>query len=459
VARLSRSVIGLAVVAAVALGCAALAATAGAFVAADGIRVVSVQRVDARLLALEVYSRALGSETDLRILLPSRYAAGRRYPVLYLLDGTSGSAADWTTAGDAEQTTAGRPFIVVMPDIDVHGNGGGWCTDSVNGAIPDWETYHVDELIPWVDANLPTVAGRAGRAIAGLSQGGFCAMSYAARYPDLFGTALSFSGAPDIAYDAQAQAIVTPVIEFTASELDGVAPDSMFGPRATDEINWAAHDPATLAANLRDTRLYLYVGDGRPGPLDTGPTSPGETTAEVVEAGAERLTELFHQRLDALGIRSYYDDYGPGTHSWPYWARDLQASIGFIGGAFAHPLAPPRRLTYTSADPAYSEYGWRVVTHRRVREFSTLRDAGADGFAMQGSGSASVTTPALYTPGAACTVSVNGAARRIVPGPAGRLTVGVRLGRSDTVQEFPRDGAARGTVVHTAGVRISGCRR
>ena len=34
-------------------------------------------------------------------------------------------------------------------------------------------------------ARVDVVAGDVGRAIAGLSQGGFCSMSYAARHPDL----------------------------------------------------------------------------------------------------------------------------------------------------------------------------------------------------------------------------------------------------------------------------------
>ena len=77
-----------------------------------------------------------------------------------------------------------------MPDIALSYAGGGWCTDWFNGGAggpPRWETFHIDQLIPWVDRNLRTVANRGGRAIAGLSQGGFCSMSYAARHPDLSG--------------------------------------------------------------------------------------------------------------------------------------------------------------------------------------------------------------------------------------------------------------------------------
>ena len=36
---------------------------------------------------------------------------------------------------------------------------------------------------------------------------------------------------------------------------------------ATNEINWAAHDPTTLADNLRGTKLLMYMGNGTPGPL------------------------------------------------------------------------------------------------------------------------------------------------------------------------------------------------
>ena len=107
--------------------------------------------------------------------------------------------------GDAQQVIGNREMITVMPDIAINDGGGGWCTDWPNGA-QSWETFHIDQLVPWVDSNLRTIPTRAGRAIAGLSQGGFCSMSYAARHPDLFSIALGYSGAPDIYYDPSATA-------------------------------------------------------------------------------------------------------------------------------------------------------------------------------------------------------------------------------------------------------------
>lgn len=154
-------------------------------------------------------SSVLPGPVHVRVLLPDGYAAHprRRYPVLYLFHGGFGHASDWTTQGDAEQITAGAPLIVVMP---ADGNGG-WCTNWYNGGKggpPMWETFHIDQLIPWVDATYRTVASRSGLAIAGNSTGGFCAMSYAARHPHMFAWAGSFSGADDIIHNIPVVAVI-----------------------------------------------------------------------------------------------------------------------------------------------------------------------------------------------------------------------------------------------------------
>ncbi len=441
----------------VALASAPAAAATPQFHDADGLHVQSVNVLDSRLIALTVATSALAAPANVRILLPADYASHpkRRYPVLYLLHGTSGGAADWTTMGNAEQTTAGQNLIVVMPDIALSDDGGGWCTNWYNGGAygrPEWETFHIVQLIPWVDSNLRTIADRSGRAIAGLSQGGFCSMSYAARHPDLFETALSFSGAPDAAYDTEAQLLVTPVVNATEVGLDHVPADSMFGPRLSEEINWAAHDPTTLANNLRDTNLFMYTGNGTPGPFDGLIPNP---YAAAIEAGVHQLTTLFHNRLQALGIPSYFDDYGGGTHSWPYWARDLSQSIGPVMADFANPRPAPSQVTYTAAEPSYTIYGWQVTMHRSVEEFSTLENATRGGFILMGSGSATVVTPALFHRRRRYRVRIGSHSIRERADRYGRLTIQVPLGPSNTVQEYPLDGPSTGTTVYTTHVTIS----
>lgn len=432
-----------------------------------GLHVVSQRRVNSRLLAVTLSTKALYGQPRVSILLPKGYDAPRNrrrhYPVFYLLPGTGGAASDWVNFGDAEQVSAGLPMIIVSPDIAINGDGGGWCTNWLNrnheqtGGTHEWETFHIDQLIPWIDHNLRTRANRSGRAIAGLSQGGFCSMSYAARYPDLFGIALAYSGAPDIAHDPLAVGPSTSIINYTETVYDHVPANSMFGPRATEEVNWANHDPATLAPNLGDTKLFLYAGNGQPGPL----AGPGCTTAfaEGIESLVGQDTTLFHDRLEALGIPSVYDAYGPGTHCFAYWARDLKQSIRAIAREFAHPSRPPHEVTYTSADPIYSIYGWHITMHRAAEEFSTLENANARGLALAGSGSATVATPPFYAARAKYRVTLHGPrVHRTILVKAGadrRLRIHLPLGPANPYQQYTTAAKAAGTVVFTTRVAIT----
>jgi S-formylglutathione hydrolase FrmB len=410
-------------------------ADAVSFGDADGLQVVSVQQLDDRLWQVSVESAALGRPVRVRILLPGDYTSTTtRYPVLYLFHGTSGGAPDWTTQGDAEATTAGRPLIVVMPDAGFNDDGGGWFTNWVNTTTKlgpsEWETFHVDQLIPWVDANLRTIATRAGRAIAGLSQGGFGAMSYAARHPDMFAVAASFSGAPEIDRDPVVVPFSTAIVEAIGVYLDGVPYGSIFGDCTRDEINWRGHDPATLLTNLRGMSLYMWTATGFPGPLDTGPN----LAASGIEAITHESTMLFHEHLNQAGIPNHYDDYVFGTHTFPYWARDLREFIGPLMNEFANPPSAPAKINYESIDATWTQWGWTVANHRATAQaFSSLINATAGGFSLRGLGSADVTTPALYAPGSVHAVTIAGRRTSVTADGTGALHVTVPLGRSGPV--------------------------
>ena len=440
----------------------AAAGAAVMFRSGDGLTITSVKQLDQRLYALTVTTAAVPATLNVRVLLPSDYASNptRRYPVLYLFHGTSGTAADWTTKGNAESATAGKPLIVVMPDIAINDGGGGWCTSWPDGK-QSWDTFHIDQLIPWVQANLRTLNSRSERAIAGLSQGGFCSMSYAARYPQLFGEVLSFSGAPDIAYEPVAMLGAEAIINATEVALDGVPPDTFFGNPSSDYLNWAAHDPATLADNLRDTKMYIYFGNGLPGLYDTNPI--GDLGGGLIESLIYQDNIYFHQRLESLGITpAVYDPYGNGTHSWPYWNRDLSWAIGPLMADFASPQPLPSAFSYQTVDPSYSLYGWSVQIQRVANEFSTFTVAGKSGFTLSGSGAATVTTPADYARRAPYTVTTQAFTgthtMTVSSSRRGALTLPVYLGPSDTVQEYSRGGPpspSPGTTVYTTRVSIA----
>ncbi len=86
-------------------------------------------------------------------------------------------------------------------------------------------------MIPWIDSNLRTIAKRSARAIAGLSQGGFCSMSYAARHPDRFSVALGYSAAPDIYHEADPRLGAMTIVNATEVGLDGGMLPSTASPR------------------------------------------------------------------------------------------------------------------------------------------------------------------------------------------------------------------------------------
>jgi S-formylglutathione hydrolase FrmB len=406
------------VAALLALACAAPAAASD-----HGITVTATRQLGARLTDLTMTTPALSAPVHVRILLPNGYDAhpDRRYPVLYLLHGAYDHYKSWTDEGAAEKITAGLDAIVVMPE----GGNGGWYTDwykGGKGGPPEWETFHIGELLPWVDEHYRTIPTRGERAIAGLSMGGFGAMSYAARHPDLFGWAASFSGAVDIINNAP----VAVVIDIEAPA-DGGSPDDQFGDRALNEIVWRAHDPWDLAANLRGTVLRVDTGNGQPGPYDTGKLTP-----DPIEQQVHEMSTSFHQKLTSLGIPHVWDDYGPGTHSWPYWQRDLRESLPSLEATFAHPPASPRKVTYTSAENSYQVYGWRVSFQRAGMAFSTLAGAGRRGFALTGSGTATVTTPPAYAARSRHRVSVSGQLRSLRADRRGRLHIALPLGQGTT---------------------------
>ncbi len=233
---------------------------------------------------------------------------------------------------------------------------------------------------------------------------------------------------------------------------EGGSEFSTFGPHTTEELNWRAHDPPQLATNLSHTKLYLYTGNGQPGPLD-----PPGTGIDQIEVLAHESTVLFHGVLQAAGIDSFFDDYGPGTHTFRYWARDLRDALPKLMADFADNAVAPK-FTYTSADASYSVFGWDVRMHRLADEFSTLADAGARGFTLSGSGSAVVVTGPDYRPLSAERVQIHtgtGTRTKTLQADAiGRLRIPVPLGPANPHQEYTSAALQGGTRVFTTQVRV-----
>ena len=144
--------------------------------------------------------------------------------------------------------------------------------------------------------------------------GGLGALTYAARHPDLYAAVASFSGiAHTCLYPGSTHRTTSGWWSPRARIRSpcGATPDR-------DVEVWRQHNPYDLAPKLRGTALFVSVGTGRPGPLD-GPTASSSAT----EASLATENVALARRLRSLGIPARFDFYGPGTHTWPYWQREL----------------------------------------------------------------------------------------------------------------------------------------
>lgn len=386
------------------------------------IRVEERLELSSRLIEYKLSTPALADPTSVRVLLPEKVEAIRRYPVLYLLHGGVGDYRDWVRGGDVERLTAGLPLIVVMPD----GGRVGWYTNWFNrgaGGHPLWETYHIDQLLPWIDSEFPTVAARKGRAIAGLSMGGFGAMSYAARHPDLFVAAAAFSGYVDIG-DPLCAARLGGVLA-----VQRIHTEDVFGRYSDDPMRWRARSPVDLAENLQHLTVVLRTGNGRPG--------SDNPRVDILELGVHPTMEALHERLDELNIENVWEDYGPAAHNFTHWKRSLEKTLPIVMETFAHPPARPEAITFVAAEPEFSIYEWRVKRSDAALAFVTLKNASRQGFELSGTGEAVVTTPRqMFAPEERIVVAFQGGSESPAPQTMtadreGRFLVPVRFCAAD----------------------------
>lgn len=156
-------------------------------------------------------SPALGLERRMTVYTPAGYeTGGKRYPVLYLLHGMGGDEEAWISLGRTAQILdnliaqgKAKPMIVVMPN----GNASQEAApgESSRGMVPPTMqlpktmegSYEqaFPEIVKFIDKNYRTIKSKSGRAIAGLSMGGFHSLHISKQYPDMFNYVGLFSAA------------------------------------------------------------------------------------------------------------------------------------------------------------------------------------------------------------------------------------------------------------------------
>jgi S-formylglutathione hydrolase FrmB len=388
-----------------------------------GLRQVSRVRTG-RLITLALRSAAMGDVQSVDVLLPARYDASghTRYHALWLLHGAGGDYRSWIQQG-IERELGGLPVIAVMPSGSVPGLDGDytdWSFHSSGAPAPGWESYHMRELLPFIDAHFPILPGPSGHAIAGISMGGGGATKYAAQYPGTFGYVATFSGEAD------------PLLPLA---LSFQTPNCRWGSPAVHPALWRGNDSTDLAGNLRGVRVFIRSGTGRAGPFD-GPAPPPRSVAGVVwglrlaiEYGAHLENEDFVRALSGAGVTAVDVRFFPGSHFLPYWQRDTHELVAWLRASFRRPVRTPATISVRSIARSFSAWGWSFTVRRNVTEFLYVGVHGST-LTLTGSGQVSVSTPGTFTHGVTYVVSVGGHRRHVRADQTGALRFRVGLGPS-----------------------------
>ncbi|HEV2884122.1 MAG TPA: alpha/beta hydrolase family protein [Pyrinomonadaceae bacterium] len=247
-----------------------------------------------RVETVQFQSKLVGRTLPYIAVLPVDYdraeSKSRRYPVVYLLHGLFGHYTDWTSRTKLTEYAAKYPLIV----ITLEGNNG-WYTDSATEPSEKYESYILEELLPDVEQRFRVSTERNGRAIAGLSMGGYGAMKFGLKHPEMFAVAASMSGAFSAATWTDIKDY--PTIKASVMKTFGPAGSET---RATNDVLKLARETAAKRVSLP----YLY--------LDCG------TEDFLIDDNRE-----FMRLLVELKIPHEYRQL-PGTHGWPYWDSQIQ---------------------------------------------------------------------------------------------------------------------------------------
>jgi S-formylglutathione hydrolase FrmB len=353
------------------------------------------------------------------VLLPGEYSEhpSRRYPVLYLL--TAGRGDEWSAVDPALQEIADLGTIVVLPH-----EGYGFYTDWVGGRH-DFDDLYSRRLIADVDARYRTIPDRTQRAVAGFSKAGYGAMLLAARHPDRYAAAASFSGLLDIGrptFPLKMAAQMAPA--FARYDDPQIGLDNpIWGDPVTNEAGWHARNPTDLATNLRGLSLFESAGDAVPTP-DELAADPTVIISAETELEIRLQSDNFDQALTSAGI-AHEHLRRQGGHSYVSIVPQLHRWATTMMEVFAHPTPRPAAFDHRGAHPAFSAWGWDFrADPARATEFLAVTQASAAGLTLTGSGLTQVVTAPLFHPMER--VGVDG--QELRADQDGRLHVAVDLG-------------------------------
>lgn len=257
----------------------------------------------ATVKSISVQSPSMGKGIPVSVILPADYdnpaLIEKRWAVVYVLHGANGDNVE--QSGPLEQNCADQfGVIIVAPD----GARTSWWLDSPIDPSMRYETFVVNELVPYVDGSYRTVSARRKRAILGGSMGGYGACRLGFRHFDVFGAVGNIYGGVDF-WDFPEKWDIK----------------LRLGDRSKHPENWRKYAAVFEAGKLRNGDIELIT---------------------VVGTGDFFLScnRLMHDLLSANGVRHTYIEYRGNDdkesgHSLEFYEYALPLELKFISNYFA----------------------------------------------------------------------------------------------------------------------------
>jgi len=250
------------------------------------------------------------------VYLPSGYDAtagqpARRYPALYFLHGlgdneqTLFNTGGWTLLDDLRRQHKMGDFLIVAPE-----GRRSFYINSSDGSVR-YSDFLLQEFLPHIESHYRIRSGREGRAISGISMGGYGALRLAFARPDLFS-----------AVSAQSAALITDSPQqLDTAEQSGAPLGSVLAAVFGNPISvshWNSNNPFLLAkknsAALQHMAIYFNCGQND-------------------NYGFEKGAALLHEQLQKQGVKHEYHAY-PGDHSPVYFLSHFEEVMEFHSRAF-----------------------------------------------------------------------------------------------------------------------------
>jgi len=264
-----------------------------------------------------VNSKVLKQVVHYCVYLPDGYDAGatehpaRRFPVLYFLHGlgdneqTLFNSGGWTLLDDLRKQHKMGDFLIAAPE-----GKRSFYINSADGSVR-YNDFFLQEFLPHIEGKYRTRPGRAGRAISGISMGGYGALRFAFAHPELFS-----------AVSAQSAALITESPQTLDSASQTGAPlGGVLGAVYGTPINvphWNDNSPFILAKRsapaLRKMSIYFNCGQDD-------------------NFGFEKGAAELHDELKKENVKHEYHPY-PGDHSVSYFLSHFDEVMQFHSKAF-----------------------------------------------------------------------------------------------------------------------------